>query len=86
MAYPYSNHSWSASTAFAVGDVVRANPLKGNTLAFKCIQAGTTDTADEYATFPNQEPAFPFKITQTLEDGSVIWEAFEPLAEELLRL
>ena len=86
MAYPYSNHSWSANTAFVVGDVVRANPLKGNTLAFKCIHAGTTDTEDVYANFPNQEPAFPFKITQTLEDGSVIWEAFEPLAEELLRL
>ena len=86
MAYPYSNHSWSANTAFVVGDVVRANPLKGNTLAFKCIQAGTTDTEDVYANFPNKEPAFPFKITQTLEDGTVIWEAFEPLAEELLRL
>lgn len=86
MAYPYSNHQWSANTAFAVGDVVRANPAKGNTLAFKCIVAGTTDTADVYENFPNSEPAFPFKITQTLEDGDVTWEAFEPLAEELLRL
>jgi phage-related protein len=86
MAYPYSNHQWSANTAFAVGDVVRANPAKGNTLAFKCIVAGTTDTADVYANFPNAEPAFPFKITQELEDGTVTWEAFEPLAEELLRL
>lgn len=86
MAYPYSNHKWSADTAFAEGDVVRANPKKGNTLAFKCIVAGTTNSADVYETFPNKEPAFPFKITQTLEDGGVTWEAFEPLAEELLRL
>jgi len=86
MAYPYSNHQWSADTQFAEGDVVRANPRKGNTLAFKCIVAGTTDSADVYENFPYEEPAFPFKITQTLEDGSVTWEAFEPLAEELLRL
>lgn len=86
MAYPYSLHAWSANRTYQVGDVVRANPLKANTLAFKCIQAGTTDTEDVYENFPNKEPAFPFKITQTLEDGSVIWEAFEPLAEELLRL
>ena len=86
MAYPYSLHAWSANRAYQVGDVVRANPLKGNTLAFKCIQAGTTDTEDVYENFSNKEPAFPFKITQTLEDGTVVWEAFEPLAEELLRL
>ena len=86
MAYPYSNHKWRQDTPFEVGDVVRASPKKGNTLAFKCIQAGTTDTKDVYKNFPNKEPAFPFKITQTLEDGGVIWEAFEPLAEELLRL
>ncbi len=86
MAYPYELHKWTADTAFAVGDVVRANPAKGNTLAFKCITAGTTDEADVYADFPNLEPAFPFKITQTLQDGTCVWEAFEPLAEELLRL
>ena len=86
MAYPYANHKWTASTPFAVGDVVRANPLKGNTLAFKCIRAGTTNTEKFYAEFPNKEPAFPFKITQDLVDGTVTWEAFEPLAEELLRL
>ena len=26
MAYPYTNHKWTENTAFAVGDVVRANP------------------------------------------------------------
>lgn len=86
MAYPYELHKWEAERAYEFGDVVRANPAKENTLAFKCIVAGTTDTLDTYATFPNQEPAFPFKITNELEDGGVTWEAFEPLAEELLRL
>ena len=86
MAYPYALHKWEAEKAYAVGDVVRANPAKDNTLAFKCIVAGTTGSLDTYATFPNQEPAFPFKITQTLVDGTCTWEAFEPLAEELLRL
>ena len=86
MAYPYVLHRWLAETTFEVGDVVRASPPKGNTLAFKCIVTGTTASADEYATFASQEPAFPFKITQTLVDGTCTWEAFEPLAEELLKL
>ena len=86
MAYPYELHKWTAETGFVVGDVVRANPAKGNTLAFKCIVAGTTDSADGYSDYPNKEPAFPFKITQTLVDGTCTWEAFEPLAEELLKL
>ena len=91
MAYPYSLHKWEPSTdtvpkAYAVGDVVRANPAKNNTLAFKCIKAGTSDTADTYSEFPHSEPAFPFKITQQLVDGTCTWEAFEPLAQELLKL
>lgn len=86
MAYPYDLHKWQAERAYEFGDVVRANPEKGNTLAFKCIVAGTTDTLDTYTAFDNNEPSFPFKITQTLEDGTCTWEAFEPLAEELLRL
>ena len=86
MAYPYELHKWTAETAFLVGDVVRAKPASGNTLAFKCIVAGTTAPADVYSSFPNLEPAFPFKITQTLVDGTCTWEAFEPLAEELLKL
>jgi len=86
MAYPYELHKWTAETAFLVNDVVRAKPASGNTLAFKCIVAGTTAPADVYSSFPNLEPAFPFKITQTLVDGTCTWEAFEPLAEELLKL
>lgn len=107
MAYPYTNHKWTENTAFAVGDVVRANPTAYcedgstpttvcangaapkyniNTLAFKCVEAGTSGPSSDYEGFPHGEPAFPFKIGQTLVDGTVTWEAFEPLAEELLRL
>jgi phage-related protein len=86
MAYPYELHKWEAERVYELGDVVRAKPAKNNTLGFKCIVAGTTATLDTYDGFPNQEPSFPFKITQKLKDGEVTWEAFEPLAEELLRL
>ena len=86
MAYPYSLHAWEAERAYKVGDVVRAHPFKQNTLAFKCIVAGTSNSLDVYQDFVKDEPSFPFKITQTLVDGTVTWEAFEPLAEELLRL
>ena len=86
MAYPYSLHAWSANRTYELGDVVRANPAKANTLAFKCIAAGVSNEASVYADFPNEEPAFPFKIATELIDGTVKWESFEPLAEELLRL
>ena len=86
MAYPYELHKWSASTVFSVGDVVRANPLSNNTLAFKCITAGTSGSTDLYEDFEYKEPAFPRKIAQELDDNEVKWVAFEPLAEELLRL
>ncbi len=86
MAFPYTLHAWSANRAYKKGDVVRANPAKGNTLAFRCINAGTSDTEDVYQNFPNKEPAFPFKIATELIDGTVTWDSFEPLAEELLRL
>ena len=70
MAFPYSLHTWSAGRTYQVGDVVRANPNKGNTLAFRCKTAGTSGTSDVYATFANQEPAFPFKIATELIDGN----------------
>ena len=69
MAYPYYNvdgtksiHAWQANREYAIGDVVRANPSKGNTLAFKCIQLRAvapgekpkSDTEEFYATFPEK--------------------------------
>ena len=86
MAYPKTDPQfvWTAGRIYAVNDVVRAST--SSTLAFKCIQAGQAGDA---------EPIFPNQITKTIEDGPptdfpdskpVIWEAFEPLAEELLKL
>ena len=86
MAYPYNNHKWVADKNYALGDVVRANPVTGNTLAFKCIEAGKSGSASDYADFEYKEPLFPRSITHTLVDNEVTWEAFEPLAEELQRL
>lgn len=101
MAYPYYNvdgtksiHAWQANREYAIGDVVRANPSKGNTLAFKCFKLRAvapgekpkSDTEEFYATFPENEPSFPFKIATELQDNDITWLSFEPLAEELLRL
>mgnify|MGYP003153425859 CR=1 FL=1 len=97
MAYPYFNtdgsksiHAWEGGRTYVVNQVVRGNPGKGNNLAFKCIRAGTSLAASEYADFAFNEPPFPFKITETFTEGDpdtgLKWEAFEPLAEELLRL
>ena len=97
MAYPYFNtdgsksiHAWTGGRAYVLNQVVRGNPGKGNNLAFKCIRAGTSLAASEYADFAFDEPPFPFKITETFTEGDpdtgLKWEAFEPLAEELLRL
>ena len=101
MAYPYYNvdgtksiHAWQADREYAIGDVVRANPSKGNTLAFKCIKLRAvapgekpkSDTEEFYASFPENEPSFPFKIATELQDNDITWLSFEPLAEELLRL
>ena len=90
MAYPYVLHKWEAEKLYEAGDVVRANPAKGNTLAFKCKIGGTSGSnaqeGDDYFDFEYKEPSFPFKITQQLVDSGVTWEAFEPLAEELLKL
>ena len=90
MAYPYALHKWEAEKLYEAGDVVRANPAKSNTLAFKCKIGGTSGSnaqeGDDYFDFEYKEPSFPFKITQQLVDSGVTWEAFEPLAEELLKL
>ena len=97
MAYPYYNvdgtksiHAWEGGRTYVLNQVVRGNPGKGNNLAFKCIRAGTSLAASEYADFAFNEPPFPFKITETFTEGDLDtglkWEAFEPLAEELLRL
>lgn len=91
MAYPKTTHGWQANRFYAIGDVVRP-PIRedsnavllpgqisndSNTLAFKCVTAGTSG---------ENEPTFPRQITKTVDDSGVLWEAFEPLAEELQKL
>lgn len=91
MAYPKATHGWQANRFYAVGNVVRP-PIRedsnavllpgqisndSNTLAFKCITAGTSG---------ENEPTFPRQITKTVDDNGILWEAFEPLAEELQKL
>ena len=75
MSYPKETHKWSAGRIYAVGDVVRATT--SNTLAFKCVTPGTSG---------DTEPVFPNQIGLTAQDNEVEWLAFEPLAEELLKL
>jgi len=75
MAYPKTTHQWQANRLYVVNDVVRAST--DNTLAFKCIIDGTSG---------ENEPTFPRQITKTVDDNGILWEAFEPLAEELQKL
>lgn len=55
--------AWAASTARAVGDVVR--PTTGNGFLYRCSAAGTSD--------PSTEPTWPTGIGQTVVDGTATW-------------
>jgi lambda family phage minor tail protein L len=58
--------AWTASTAYSVGDVVRATTLQSTGLVFQCTVAGTSDAA---------EPSWPPDIGSTIADGGVTWAA-----------
>ena len=58
--------AWVASTAYSVGDVVRATTLQSTGLVFQCTVAGTSDAA---------EPSWPTDIGSTIVDGGVTWAA-----------
>lgn len=79
--------AWTASTAYAVGDVVRATTLPGTGLVFKCITAGTSAST---------EPIWPTVIytTETISgartnkvgfvtDGTVTWAAVMAVSQDL---
>ena len=66
--------AWTASTAFANGDIVRATTEQNSGLVFKCQQAGTSDTT---------EPAWPTDIGSQISDGTTIWTAVSAVYEEL---
>ena len=79
--------AWASSTAYVVGDIVRASSLPGTGLVFKCIVAGTSAAT---------EPTWPTVIytTQTVDgtqsnkvgfvvDGTVTWAAIMAVSQDL---
>lgn len=79
--------AWTASTAYTVGQIVRATTLPGTGLVFKCIKAGTSAAT---------EPTWPTVIytTQTISgtqsnkvgyvaDGTVTWAAIMAVSQDL---
>ena len=80
--------AWTASTAFALGDVVRATTQQGTGFVFRCVSAGTSDSS---------EPDWPKVLYKTkssgsvvdegyVVDGGVIWAAVSAVSEELQKL
>jgi len=66
--------AWTASTAFAVGDIRRATAAQATGLWFRCTVAGTSASA---------EPKWPTESGNTTEDDTVTWTAFPSVYEEL---
>ena len=77
--------AWTASTAYAVGNVVRATTVPETGLVFKCVDAGTSSST---------EPEWPrliaiFDTTSNtrvqgyVEDGGVVWAAITQFAADL---
>lgn len=80
--------AWTASTAFSVGNVVRATTQdkQGFGLVFRCIVAGTSG---------GTEPVWPTKLYKTnassslegfIVDGGVTWAAVSAVSEELQKI
>jgi len=78
--------AWTASTAFAVGDVRRATTQQGTGFVFRCIVAGTSS---------GSEPDWPKVLYKTdgssndegyVVDGTVTWAAVSAVSEELQKL
>ena len=65
---------WTASTAYAVGAIVRASTLQASGLVFRCTVAGTSAAT---------EPAWPTDIGSTTTDSTVTWRAISSVYEEL---
>lgn len=69
--------AWASSTAYAVGDIVRASSLQASGLVFQCATAGTSSST---------QPAWPTDIGSTITDGTVVWTAISSVYEELAAL
>jgi len=66
--------AWVASTAYSVGDVVRAVSDSDSGFYFRCTIAGTSGA---------NEPFWPTVIANTVEDGTVTWMAVSIVAGDL---
>lgn len=66
--------AWAASTAYAVGAIVRASAVQASGLAFKCVTAGTSAAT---------EPAWPTDIGSTTVDSTITWQAISGVYDEL---
>ena len=78
--------AWTASTAYALGDVVRATTQQGTGFVFRCIVAGTSASS---------EPTWPQELYRTNDgdellgyvvDGTVTWAAVSAVSEQLAKL
>jgi lambda family phage minor tail protein L len=66
--------AWQASTAYVVGNIVRATSVQATGLVFRCTVAGTSAST---------QPAWPTDIGSTIADGTVTWAAISSVYEEL---
>jgi len=66
--------AWASSTAYSVGNIVRASTLQASGLVFRCTTAGTSG---------GSEPTWGTDIGSTVTDGTVVWTAVASSYEEL---
>ena len=69
--------AWVSSTAYSVGNIVRANTLQASGLVFRCTTAGTSG---------GSEPTWGTDIGSTITDGTVVWTAVASSYEELAEI
>jgi len=69
--------AWASSTAYSVGNIVRASTLQASGLVFRCTTAGTSG---------GSEPAWGTDIGSTITDGTVVWTAVASSYEELAEI
>ena len=66
--------AWASTTAYVVGNIVRATTLQSSGLVFQCTTAGTSGST---------QPVWATDIGSTVTDGTVTWTAIASTYEEL---
>ena len=66
--------AWAASTAYSLGNVMRAATDQVTGLFFKCVSAGTSGSS---------QPPWPTDIGNEVVDGSVTWRAISSVYADL---